>query len=146
MLPSLNTAGDLPDGIHTADWHEIKEHFGRDSAIRERTFSRLQHLHTIAESTGKLTGFFIFGRFVSAKPDPRDVDVVLVMDSDFRVEDSPRECRTLFSHADAETRYGASIFWIRDGMLTDAMKAGFFETWQTKRAGSKRGIIQVIRP
>jgi hypothetical protein len=28
--------------------------------------------------------------------------------------------------------YGASTFWIRDRMLTDPMKAGFFETWQTK--------------
>jgi hypothetical protein len=40
---------------------------------------------------------------------PHDVDVVLVMAADFKLEESPRECRTLFSHPDAEARFGASV-------------------------------------
>lgn len=30
---------------------------------------------------------------------------------EFRPEEAPRESRTLFSHADAEARFGASVFW-----------------------------------
>ncbi|HXM81863.1 MAG TPA: hypothetical protein VN929_08030 [Burkholderiales bacterium] len=84
-----------------------------------------------------------FGSFVSAVPDPRDVDVVLVMGDDFRLEDCPRESRTLFSHADAEARYGASVFWLREGMLQDAAMHEFLRVWQTKRDGTVRGILEV---
>jgi hypothetical protein len=43
-----------------------------------------------------------FGSFVSATPEPRDVDVVLVMASDFQLEYGSRASRTLFQHADAQ--------------------------------------------
>jgi hypothetical protein len=32
-------------------------------------------------------------------------------------EDAPRESQTLFSHPDAEARFGASVFWLREGMV-----------------------------
>jgi predicted nucleotidyltransferase len=86
----------------------------------------------------------VFGSFVSGKPAPRDVDVVLVMIEAFRVEDTPREARTLFSHADAEARYGASIFWVRDGSLRPDEMAEFLETWQTGRDGRRRGLLEIV--
>lgn len=73
----------------------------------------------------------------------RDVDVLLVMTADFRLEDAPRESRTLFSHADAEARFGASVFWIREGMLSDETTRILLETWETKRDGTKRGIVEI---
>lgn len=85
----------------------------------------------------------MFGSFVSATAAPRDIDVVLVMAADFRLEDAPRESRTLFSHADAEARYGASVFWVRVGMLPEELMRNFLETWQTKRDGTKRGIVEI---
>lgn len=87
----------------------------------------------------------VFGSFVSAGTDPRDVDIVLVMAEDFRLEEVPRESLTLFSHPDAEARFGASVFWIRQGMLPEADMQEFLETWQTKRDGTKRGLLE-IRP
>jgi len=45
--------------------------------------------------------------------------------------------------ADAEARYGASVFWLREGMLPDDLLGEFFDTWQTKRDGTKRGIVEV---
>lgn len=87
--------------------------------------------------------FIVFGSFVSLSPAPHDVDVLLVMAADFRLEDAPRESRTLFSHADADARFGASVFWLREGMLSDEMMGIFLETWQTKRDGTKRGIVEV---
>jgi hypothetical protein len=57
--------------------------------------------------------------------------------------DCPRESRTLFSHADAEARYGASIFWLRQGMLSEAAMDDFLRVWQTRRDGAVRGILEV---
>ena len=106
---------------------------------------KLRYLLELAERTGKLSRLLIFGSFVSNKESPRDKDVVLFMQDDFKLEDAPRECQTLFSHADAEARFGASVFWLRDGMLSEEMADEFLETWQTKRDGTKRGIVEVTK-
>jgi hypothetical protein len=75
--------------------------------------------------------------------DPQDIDVVLIMGATFKVEEAPRESRTLFSHPDAQTRFGASVFWIREGMLSEGAMQEFLDTWQTKRDGTKRGMLEV---
>ncbi len=143
MLPPLNNTGDLPAGIHAADWTEIERRFGQNPEGRVRAYARLRHIYELADLTGALLRFIVFGSFVSTAVAPRDVDVVLVMAADFRLEDAPRESRTLFSHPDAEARYGASVFWVREGMLPADLMRDFLETWQTKRDGTKRGIVEI---
>lgn len=144
MLPPLNESGDLPPGIHAATWTEIEERFGRASEARVRALSRLKHVHALASRTGWLGNFYVFGSFVSGVPNPRDVDVILIMDGEFKLEDCPRESRTLFMHADAQARHGASVFWIRRGMLSSAAMREFLGVWQTKRDGTVRGILEVV--
>ena len=143
MLPPFNSTGDLPAGIHIAGWTEIEQRFGQNPEGRVRAYARLRHLYELADRTGALLRFIVFGSFVSATAAPRDIDVVLVMAADFRLENAPRESRTLFSHPDAEARYGASVFWVREGMLPAEMMRDFLETWQTKRDGTKRGIVEI---
>src|SRR5207249_1566768 len=132
--------GDLPEGIHVSDWPEIETRFGKASEHRTRAYARLRHLYELASRTGRLARFIVFGSFVSATIAPRDIDVLLVMTADFRLEEAPRESRTLFSHAEAEARFSASVFWVREGMLPDQTMQMFIETWQTKRDGTKRRI------
>lgn len=110
MLPALNDRRDLPAGIHSADWDELDYRFGRSSDARVRSITKLRLIYDLAARTGALLRFIVFGSFVSAIREPRDIDVVLVMDKGFKVETAPRECQTLFSHADADARYGASVF------------------------------------
>jgi len=143
MLPRLNEQGDLPVGIHSASWAELEQRFGAGSEVRLRAMAKLRLLHQLAERTGKLVRFIIFGSFVTGRREPRDVDVVLVMAAEFTLEATPRECQTLFSHSDADARYGASIFWLRQGMLPDSLLEEFFETWQSNRNGTKHGIVEV---
>lgn len=144
-LPPFNENGDLPPGIHLASLSEIANRFGVGSDARTRALVKLKHLMELAERTGRLLRFLIFGSFVSATLSPRDVDIVLIMQDDFKLEEAPRECRTLFSHADADARFGASIFWLREGMVPQEVLADVFDTWQTKRDGAKRGIVEVLR-
>jgi hypothetical protein len=143
MLPPCNGAGELPPGVHVATWSEVKERFCGDSAARARALATLQRLHALASRTGELRRFFIFGSFVSAAPEPRDVDVLLLMSAGYRVEQCPWEARALFSHAAAQRRYGASVFWLREGMLPDAGMRDFLLGWQTRRDGKLRGILEV---
>lgn len=60
------------------------------------------------------------------------------------LEDCPIEARVLFDHAVAQARYGASVFWIRPGLLIGEDVEEFIAYWQLKRDGSRRGIVEVV--
>ena len=103
----------------------------------------LRHLYGLAIRTGQVERFLVFGSFVTTKEVPDDLDIVMVMAETFVLEDAPRESLTLFSHSDADARYGASVFWIRRGILPEAEIAGFLDFWQTRRDGARRGIVEI---
>jgi hypothetical protein len=144
MLPPFGDDGDMPVGVHLASLSEIAARFGV-GFVRQPLLRTLRHMHALALHTGHVERFLIFGSFVTAKEAPGDLDIVLVMAEAFRLEDAPKETRVLFSHADADARFGASVFWVRRGILSDAEMAGFLEFWQTRRDGGKRGIVEVIQ-
>ncbi len=66
------------------------------------------------------------------------------MDDAFHLPECPVEARGLFDHAVAQARYGASVFWIRAGLLFNVGVEEFIGAWQLKRDGSTRGIVEVI--
>ena len=143
-LPDFEPSGDLPPGVHRATLNEVFRRFGSVSGQRGRCTLRLSHVYELAQRTGHLWRFVIFGSYVTSKPNPNDVDVILVMDDAFRLEECPIESRGLFDHAVAQARYGVSIFWIRSGLLIDESIENFIAYWQVKRDGSNRGIVEVV--
>jgi len=143
-LPDFDALGDLPPGMHRATLNEVFQRFGSEGGQRRVCTLRLSHVFELAKRTRHLWRFIIFGSYVTAKSSPNDVDVILVMDDAFRLEECPIESQGLFSHAVAQARYGVSIFWIRPGLLVDESVEDFIEYWQLKRDGSKRGIVEVI--
>jgi len=143
VLPPFNERGDLPAGVHAAAWDELAERFGV-GAVRQARLRTLRHLHLLVAATGHLERFLVFGSFVTSKDEPGDVDVVLVMGEGFVLEEAPRASRTVFSHAEADARFGASVFWVRRGILPDDEMSAFVDFWQTRRDGMKRGIVEVV--
>jgi len=85
VLPRFNKAGDLPPGVYQATLDEVVERFGAARGRRNICTRRLLHVYALVERTGHLQRFIIFGSYVTATPDPNDVDVVLVMDDAFRL-------------------------------------------------------------
>ena len=98
-LPNFDASGDLPPGVHRATLNEVLQRFGSAGSQRRMCTLRLSHVYELAQRTGNLWRFVIFGSYVTAKPIPNDVDVVLVMDDAFRLEECPIESRGLFNHA-----------------------------------------------
>ncbi|MEA3345792.1 MAG: hypothetical protein U9Q78_06050, partial [Chloroflexota bacterium] len=92
-LPELNEVGDLPPGVYEATLEEVVSRFGSTQGQRGVCTRRLRHVYALAKRTEELQRFIIFGSYVTAKPDPNDVDVVLVMAETFRLEDCPIELR-----------------------------------------------------
>lgn len=144
MLPLTNEYGDLPPGVYPTTLDELIQHFGSGSEQRQLVTKRLLHILALARRTGYLDRLVVFGSYVTNKPAPNDVDIILVMEDNFRVESCPLEAKGLFDHATAQARYGASIFWVRPGLLIGETIEEFVSYWQIKRDGSKRGIVEVI--
>lgn len=143
-LPHFNRQGDLPEGLHKAPLAEVLERFGPGSDARQKATAVLQRIHQLATATGKLERFVIFGSYITAKAEPHDVDVVLVMKDDFSMAAYDEETRILFNHQRAEGELGASIFWLCPSVLLRGSLEAFLLGWGTKRDLTVRGIVEVI--
>jgi hypothetical protein len=142
-LLQFNIQGDLPPGLHKVTLAEILKRFGPGSEARQAATAVLQRIHQLVTATGKLERFVIFGSYITAKPEPQDVDVVLVMKDDFSLAACDEQARALFDHQRAQAEVGASIFWLCPGALLRGTLEEFLLGWGTKRDLTLRGIVEV---
>jgi len=118
--------------------------FGGGAPSRQSATASLLRIYKTAKGTGKLGRFIIFGSYITAKADPNDVDIILVMADDFRFEESQGITRELFIHDRAAAEFGASVFWVRPGALLVGTLEEFIAHWQIKQDKGRRGIVEVI--
>ena len=95
-LPALNEQGDLPTGIYPATLSEVLLWLGNGLPNRRLAGLRLERVYRLVSRTGHLARFVIFGSFATAKPDPNDVDVFLLMEDTFDVGQLSGEVRLIF--------------------------------------------------
>ena len=86
----------------------------------------------------------VFGSFVTAKPEPNDVDIILLMADAFDLAALTGEAALMFSHMEAEAHFGASVFWTRRCGALGGEQA-MIEHWQIRRDGGRRGIVEIVR-
>jgi len=143
-LPEFDSHGDLPIGVHRASLGEVLLRFGHDTPQRQLVTARLLRVHELASRTGKLERFIIFGSYVTAKPDPKDVDIILVMRDDFQEQDYTDEMLPVLDHLRSQRELGASVFWTRPGAVLLETVDEFVAYWQVTRELGRRGIIEVV--
>jgi hypothetical protein len=141
--PDFNGDGDLPVGIHQATLAEVTQHFGTGSLRREIVARRLERIYGYARSTGQLYRFVIFGSFVTAKPEPNDVDIFMLMEDTFDSSKATGEAAIIFDNMAAQNIEGASVFWIRRMAAIGGEEAAL-EHWEVKRNKMSRGIVEVV--
>ena len=142
-LPPLNESGDLPLGVQPASLREVLQRFGTQTPQRKAVSLRLTRIHQTAQATGHLARFIVFGSFITAKPDPNDVDVFLLMEDSFDPARLTGDAALLFDHSAAQDHFGASVFWLRRVAAWEGEQAAV-EYWQVKRDGDQRGIVEII--
>ena len=142
-LPPFTNSGDLPLGVHQASLKEVLPRFGVDSRQRMAVAQRLERIHRLAKATGHLSRFVIFGSFVTAKLEPNDVDVFLLMEDSFDAAQLQGEEALLFHHASTDVHFGASVFWVRR-LAALGGEQSTIEYWQAKRGGGQRGIVEIV--
>lgn len=81
-IPKLRKDGWLPVGIHDCTLEEIEKRFGsfKKTDKRVQLFEKLCQLVQDAWRTGFVKEFFIDGSFTSAKGEPGDIDLIIVLD------------------------------------------------------------------
>jgi hypothetical protein len=121
VLPQFTQEGELPIGVHPTDWREFQLRFGLATPRRIWLFGRLQALVELTASTGKLCRVFIWG-FVTAKPAPRDLDILLIMDKDFEVQRIAPPAQEVFDSIQAKLRFESDVFWARSSIGEDTLK------------------------
>jgi len=142
-IPPLTRKGDLPLGVHRASLREALDRFGAGSRQRMAVAGRLERVYRLAQGTGHLARFAVFGSFVTDKPEPNDVDVFLVMQDTFDAMELRGEAAVLFDHAAADAHFGASVFWVRRLAALGGEQTAI-EYWQVKRGGGQRGIVEIV--
>jgi hypothetical protein len=143
-LPLLTESGDLPRGVYRVTLHEALERFGGGSPQRQIIAQRLVRIYRVAQTTGHLARFVVFGSFVTHKLAPNDVDVFLIMEDTFNTTILTGEAPVLFDHAAAQAFFGGSVFWLRRLAALGGEQAAI-EDWQITREGSRRGILEIVQ-
>lgn len=143
-LQPFDSNGDLPEGVHRATLEEVVARFGYGTPQREIVTSRLLRIYELVLRTKKLERFIIYGSYVTAKQDPGDVDIILVMRDDFLLPECDDEVGRVFDHLRAQAELGASIFWtLHSGVLLETLDE-FVTHWQIKRNHTLHGIIELM--
>jgi hypothetical protein len=85
MIPPFNENGYLPPGVHKASLDEIAQRFGQQSEMRKAQMDSVRWLVDLARRAG-IEKVVLNGSFVTAIPEPNDVDCLLLT-SDAFLED-----------------------------------------------------------
>ena len=81
-IPHFRDDGFLPEGIHFATESEVTFRFGGPTARRRRLALRLRRWIELARAAAAHR-FLVDGSFVTAAPNPADVDAVVWLGDDF---------------------------------------------------------------
>jgi predicted nucleotidyltransferase len=142
-LPAFSEDGDLPPGVHGATLSEVLVRFGQGSVQRVAVADRLARLYQLATSTGQVARVAVFGSFITAKAEPNDIDILLLMEDTFDLASVTGEAALVFQHLEAHARFGASVFWTRRSGAIGGEQA-MIEYWQVRREGGQRGIVEIL--
>src|SRR5260370_24705081 len=82
-IPEFRTDGYWPDGLHQAIESEVLFRFGSQTRRRRTLALRLRRWLELARAVG-VSRFLVGGSFVTAKPQPRDLDAVILLPPDFQ--------------------------------------------------------------
>jgi hypothetical protein len=145
VLPELSDEGELPPGVHVADWQELQARFGGSSSRRVWLSGRLLALLELAATNRKLRRVFIWGSFVTAKPAPRDLDILLIMDEDFEVDGIGAAAQAVFDSVRAKLLFESDVFWARASIGPEMLDL-WLDIYQTSRSFRKRGIVELELP
>jgi hypothetical protein len=144
-IPAFNEFGWLPEGVHDCTVEEVAARFGafHGTDRRPQLFARLVAFLREARASALLEAVLVDGSFVTAKPDPNDIDLVLVVpqNHDFSA-DLPAPQYNLLAQQRVRSRFGFDIVVVRNRSENLEQAVAFFQQVR-QRPGLKKGILRI---
>lgn len=143
MIPNFDERGLLPLGLHVASLSEIRDTLGFTSR-RRQLIEGLEEYIYVWDRSGFLEYCIIDGSFATSKPDPDDIDLILVPRRDALSSRAFRELAMSHSYDREFTRaeYGCEGFFVTGSEDLD----GWIEFFRHDRLGNVRGLLQLRLP
>lgn len=145
MIPALDESGFLPEGIHDCSLAEAEMCFGRfqESDRRPQLWNRFMEFAREVKASGLIEFIVMDGSFVTSRPSPNDIDLVLVVSAthDFTGDLPPHHCNILAQQR-MRRRFGFDIVVVKNGSenLTQAVE---FFTQVRQQPGRRKGLLKV---
>ncbi|HVS38142.1 MAG TPA: hypothetical protein VMS17_21465 [Gemmataceae bacterium] len=132
MIPAFNDDGYLPAGVHRATLDEVAARFGQQSEWRRVRAQSLGWLVDLARRAGALR-LIVNGSFTTDRPEPNDVDCVLLMGPEF-----PRGAQ-----AEEQLQEGLPFIELK---IVEAEEFAFLvdDFFATDRRDVVKGMIEVV--
>ncbi len=145
-IPPLDQHGLLSAGIHDCTLDEIRGRFGsfQISDQRPKLFQKLLTFVAEAQAARFARCLLIDGSFVTAKADPNDIDLVLVLPAshDLKSDLSPAQYN-LVSKRSVQRRYGFDIVSVREKTAEYDEAAAFFQQVRGQPP-LRKGLLRLV--
>jgi hypothetical protein len=139
-IPEFRPDGYLPAGLYLATEEEVAARFGQSPARRRVLMAQVSEWLRLARALGARR-FLLNGSFVTAKPEPADVDAVCWLPDDFedRYDADVDEAVKLYEML--ATRYPAELFSVYAQEDGDRWMLFFSQTGEV--TSPRKGLVEV---
>jgi len=145
MIPAFNDYGCLPEGIYDCTLAEAANRFRvfQTGAQRPQLCDKFTEFMREAKACGLVDAVLVDGSFVTAKVDPNDIDLVLVVSAnhDFSATFQPSEYNVL-SKRRVNRRFGFDLLVARADSEEYRRYVAFFQQVRLE-PGRKKGILRI---
>ena len=144
-IPPFDEHGCLPDGIHDCSLEEATGRFAafQRSDRRPKLWARFTELLSEAKECRLLEAVLVDGSFVTAEPEPNDIDLILVVAAghDFSADLRPMDYNVL-SRRRVRRRFGLDLLVARAASEEYRRYVEYFQQIRLE-PGGKKGILRI---
>src|SRR5688572_12268648 len=140
MIPAFRPDGYLPVGLHPASEADVTFRFGSSTRRRRRLVLRLRRWVDLARRT-RARRLLVDGSFVTAKPDPNDIDAVILLPAHFQEQVERGADAALELERMLLTQSPEEIFGAEDDADWDDWVEFFSRTREAD--GRRKGLVEV---
>jgi hypothetical protein len=145
MIPPFNEYGCLPEGIHDSTIDEAAGRFGvfQTSDRRLQLWAKFTDFMRELKVCDFIEAVLVDGSFVTGTPEPNDIDLVLVVESNCDLStDLPPVAYNLLAHHRVQRRFGFDIVVVKNDSANFGQAVAFFQQVK-QRPDLKKGILRI---
>jgi hypothetical protein len=145
-IPEFCSNGLLPTGIHSCELDDIYNAFVciNDKTIREDLYKRLvSYIEKIKKAEIPCKSLLIDGSYVTAKPNPSDIDLAIVVPHDYYPRSYTQDHYDVMHAETAKIKFGFNTFTVYEESNGFDEMVNFFQGVQCPNNNLKKGILRV---